>query len=100
MGEHTETQNLVAIKLEDANDRSAQLFNEYKFYKLIGQEVTGFPKIYWFGQWYQYNVIIMDLLGKNLEDVFEICEHNFSLKTIIQTVIQLLNRFEYLHNKK
>lgn len=99
MGEHLNEQTKVAIKLENANDRSAQLFNEYKFYKMIG-ESTGYPKTYWFGQWDRYNVLVMDLLGKNLEDVFEICEQTFSLKTIILIVLQLLDRFQYLHSKK
>ena len=42
----------------------------------------------------------MDLLGMNLEDVFEVCKHNFSLKTIILLAMQLIERFEYIHRKK
>ena len=100
MAENMEDQHKVAVKLENAYDRSAQLPNEYKFYNLIGSNQKGFPKIYWFGRWESYNVIIMELLGKNLEDVFELCGRNFSLKTIILITLQLLDRFEYLHSKK
>ena|SRR5699024_8505093 len=99
MGENIESQERIAIKLELACDRAAQLHNEFKFYRVIGER-KGFPSIYWFGQWDRYNVIVMDLLGKNLEDVFEVCEHKFSLKTIIQVALQLLDRFEYLHSKR
>ena len=100
MGEHLEEAQLkVAIKLEPSNDRSAQLYNEFKFYRLLG-EGPGFPKIYFHGVWNRYNVLVMELLGKNLEDIFELCERNFSLKTIIQVTLQLLDRFEYLHSRK
>ena len=95
-----ETQNKVAIKIENGGDRCAQLYNECKFYKLIGTGQTGFPDIFWFGPWASYNVLVMQLLGKNLEDVFELCQHTFSLKTILQTALQLLARFEYLHDKR
>ncbi|XP_017479495.1 PREDICTED: casein kinase I-like, partial [Rhagoletis zephyria] len=88
----------VAIKIEPTCDKAAQLYNEFKFYRLINEK-QGFPNIYWFGQWDKYNVLVMDLLGKNLEDVFEACELKFSLKTIIQLTLQLLDRFEFLHSK-
>lgn len=101
VGENLEGQPKVkvAIKMELSSDRAAQLYNEHKFYCLIGEQ-HGFPSIYWFGQWDKFNVLVMDLLGKNLEDVFEACGHKFSLKTIIQLTLQLLDRFEYLHGKR
>ena len=98
----TDNKDKVAIKFENASDRSAQLNNEMKLYRLIGDDISGFPKIYFFGQWGENrcNVLVMDLLGKTLEEIFELCNQDFSLKTIIQIVIQLLIRFEYLHSKK
>lgn len=102
MGENLEGQPKikVAIKMELSSDRAAQLYNEHKFYCLIGEQ-HGFANIFWFGQWDRFNVLVMDLLGKNLEDVFEAtCAHKFSLQTIIQLTLQLLSRFEYLHSKK
>lgn len=89
----------MAIKLEVADEKAAQLNNEYKCYSLIGER-QGFPNMYWFGQWDRFNVIVMDLLGKNLEDIFEACEHTFSVKTTIILALQLLDRFEYLHSKR
>lgn len=101
MGENVEGQPKVkvAIKMELSSDRAAQLYNEHKFYCLIGEQ-HGFANIFWFGQWDRFNVLVMDLLGKNLEDVFEACGHKFSLQTIIQLTLQLLARFEYLHSKR
>src|SRR6218665_3423016 len=70
-----ENQIKVAIKFENACDRSAQLNNEIRLYRIIGEDMIGFPKIYYFGQWGENrcNVLVMDLLGKTLEDVFELC---------------------------
>lgn len=93
----------VAIKFEPSRDRGGQLANEMRIYKIINgkdDQLIGFPKIYWFGQWFKYNVLVIDLLGKNLEEVFQTCGQNFKLKTILYLVLQLLNRFEFIHSKK
>ncbi|RKF71128.1 Casein kinase I isoform gamma-3, partial [Golovinomyces cichoracearum] len=42
--------------MELSSDRAAQLYNEHKFYCLIGEQ-HGFPNIYWFGQWDKFNVL-------------------------------------------
>lgn len=99
LGEDIETKERVAIKLENATSKAVQLQNEYKFYRMLGNH-TGFPKVYWFGLWDHFNTLIMQLLGLSLEEAFESCLHNFSLKTILYTTMQLLDRFEYIHSNK
>ena len=39
----------------------------------------------------------MELLGPNLEELFNKMEKSFSLKTILLIAIQLLSRIEYIH---
>lgn len=93
----------VAIKFEPSKDRGAQLSNEMKIYKILhgkNDQIVGFPKVYWFGQWLKYNVLVIELLGKNLEEVFQACGQNFTIKTILYLALQLLNRFEFIHSKK
>ena len=44
---------------------------------------VGFPKMYWFGKEGDYNILVMELLGKNLEEEMKVCGKKFSLKTIL-----------------
>ena len=40
---------------------------------LFIQGGVGIPHIRWFGQERDYNVLVMDLLGPSLEDLFNFC---------------------------
>ena len=49
-----------------------QLLYESKLYKIL-QGGVGIPHIRWYGPERDYNVLVMDLLGPSLEDLFNFC---------------------------
>ncbi|KAL0461091.1 UNVERIFIED_CONTAM: Casein kinase-like protein 6 [Sesamum latifolium] len=88
----------VAIKLEPVKTKHPQLHYESKIYMLL-QGGTGIPNLKWFGVESEYNVMVIDLLGPSLEDLFNYCNRKLSLKTVLMLADQLINRVEYTHSR-
>lgn len=61
--------------------------------------VVGIPQIFYFDSEGDYNIMVMELCGPSLEDVFNYCHRRFSLKTVLMLAEQLLNRIQYFHEK-
>ncbi len=98
LGKNATTQEEVAIKLESVKTKHPQLHYEAKIYKLLAGGV-GVPNLRWYGIEGDYNVMVLDLLGPSLEDLFNYCRRRFGLKTVLMIADQLLSRIEYLHGK-
>jgi len=87
-----------AIKLETRKSRHPQLSYEYKVYRILAGG-AGVPNVHWFGREGDYNVMVMDILGPSLEDLFNFCARRFTMKSVLMLADQLLNRIEYIHSK-
>ncbi|XP_066374283.1 casein kinase 1-like isoform X1 [Miscanthus floridulus] len=88
----------VGIKLELVKTKHPQLHYESKVYMLL-QGGNGIPHLKWYGVEGEYNVMVIDLLGPSLEDLFNCCNRKFSMKTVLMLADQLINRVEYMHSK-
>ena len=87
-----------AVKLEN-KDLSKSLL-EIEAYILSKLKAFGIPEIKIFGCNSDYNILIMELLGNSLENLFQSQNKSFSLKTACMLGIQMIDRLEYLHSKK
>ena len=60
----------------------------------------GLPEVKAFGCNDDYNILIMELLGHSLENLFQAKNRKFSLKTTLMLGIQMIERIEYIHSRK
>lgn len=89
----------AAAKVEDRN-RLPRIINEYKIYKYLYKHnfTIGLPKIYDFYQTPDFNIMVMQLLGPSLEDLFAKYDKKFNLSTVLLLALQLVDLLEQLHN--
>ena len=88
----------VAVKIETANTKHPQLLYEAKLLKHL-QGGPGIPTVLHCDTEGDYNVMVMDLLGPSLEDLFNMCERKFTINCIVKICAQLISRAEFLHGR-
>jgi casein kinase 1 len=98
IGTNVQTGEELAIKLESIKSKHPQLLYESKLYKILAGGV-GVPTVHWYGAEGDYNVMVIDLLGPSLEDLFSFCNRKLSLKSVLMLADQMINRIEYVHAK-
>lgn len=91
----------VAVKFEDLQARTQQLEQEATIMSILRQPVQpqGFSECFHFGREGRYYCMVMELLGKSLEDCVQIMKGKFSVKNTAMVAEQLIRRVEYLHSK-
>ncbi|KAF8350554.1 CK1/CK1/CK1-G protein kinase [Amanita rubescens] len=88
----------VAIKFEPRKAEAPQLRDECRSYRIL-TGCPGIPKIYHFGQEGLHNILVIDLLGPSLEDLFDMCGRKFSVKTVCMAARQMITRVQTIHEK-
>ena len=88
-----------ALKLEPKNTGEKQALLEAEAYLLCHLKGEGIPFIKSYGFSGDYNVLVMELLGKSLEALFQERHCKFSIKTVCMLGDQMISRIQYVHNK-
>ena len=78
----------VAVKLESVKSKHPQLLYESKLYQIL-QGGIGIAHVRYYAQENDYNVLVMDLLGPSLEDLFNFCSRRFTMKTVLMLADQV-----------
>ncbi|KAL3644319.1 Casein kinase 1-like protein 3 [Castilleja foliolosa] len=89
---------LKDLSNENNKTKHPQLLYEAKLYNIL-QGGSGIPGIKWSGVNGDDNVLVLDLLGPSLEDLFAYCGRKFSLKTVLMLADQMITRIEFVHSK-
>lgn len=88
---------LYAIKIEDSLIQNPLLKSEaYILYNIRG---PGIPSVISYGHYGRYNILIQNLLGKSLENIWKENKQKLNLKDICMIAIQTLDRIEHVHSK-
>ena len=98
-GQDSNTGDKVAVKLENSTKRFSPIENELSLYKILAGG-AGIPRVLWNGREDNFNVMVFELLGPSLEDLFDFCGRKLSLKTVLMIANQLIYRLSYIHSKQ
>jgi len=60
---------------------------------------VGIPNVYYFGQEGLHNILVIDLLGPSLEDLFDHCSRRFTVKCTVMIAKQMVISFREDMNK-
>lgn len=96
-GQNIRTKEFVAIKIERINDNLKLLKNETKIYQYLKDSV-GIPTIKWFGKDNVYYYMVINLLGKSLQE-FKLIKGSFSLSLTLKLGIKMLLLIKNVHDK-
>ena len=62
--------------------------------------IFGIPKVFGFFKTSKKSFLVMEKMGPSLETLFQQCKRKFSLKTVCQIAIQMLDRVQTIHTAR
>ena len=75
------------------------MVEEAKLLQSVLNKEQGFPKFIWYGKVESYHIMVIEMLGPSLEDLFNHCGRKFSLKTTLLLADQLITRIQTMHQR-
>ena len=89
-------QRKVALKFESTKADIPQLRNESKIYQRL-DGVPSIPKLLWFGTQSGFNILVIELLGVNLETFRTEAGGKIALKNVLKVGDQMIGIIQRLH---
>ena len=80
-----------AMNIEPTRSWWAVVSLRYRYLEAeLLMSLAGIPNVYYFGQEGLHNILVIDLLGPSLEDLFDHCNRRFSAKTVVMVAKQMV----------
>jgi casein kinase 1 len=103
-GKDTQTKLEVAIKFENREAKAApQLEHETEVVNELRANVSpppqGIAEVLYFGIEKTFNCMVMEMLGKSLEDQVQSCKGKLTVKSTVLIAEQVIQRIEFMHSK-
>ena len=94
--ENITNKKLYAAKIEKIEAGKLSLLKNESFF-LYNSKGFGIPEIITYGHSGKHNILIQQLLGKNLKELFK--KNKNKIKDLCMSAIQIIDRIEYIHSK-
>lgn len=89
----------VAVKLEPVKAKYPQLHYEARIYHTM-QGVEGIPRLLYIGKEGEYNAMVIEMLGNDMEDIRHSSpQGKLQLKDVVKVGVQILRVIEQFHNR-
>jgi len=100
-GRDTSTKDLVAVKFEDLQGHALQLEHEHDILKHLSRpdRPQGFAEALWWGHEGRFHCLVMEMLGRSLEERLKSSGGKFNSQSAVLVAEQVMRRIEYLHSK-
>ena len=89
--------NTLGDQQSDFGKKTSFLMNEKGIMEILASE-TCFPHVIDFYQTSAYTAVVMTLFGSSLQNCFNLCNQRFTLSTVKQIALRLIDIFEVFHD--
>jgi len=99
LSEYKKNKKLCAIKVEERKP-SSRIHEEYRIYKKLRKNGVnqGIPLIFEYIETPKYNILVMELLGKSLDELFVENNNLFDLTTVLKLSVEIINLLKLIHD--
>lgn len=89
--------NKFACKAENNSSRSRLKGESYIYKRFASKNLECVPTFYKYFETPEYNLLIMQLLGKSLDTIFEECNSSIDIGTVMKMGITIISNLEKIH---
>ena len=102
MSRQNKTRQEYPIKFEEISKEHQQLYSQCRIYLWFHSDSTvlaqAIPQVVYYGNKNNKEIMIMDLLGPSLENLFSKMKKKLSTKTVLMLADQMIKPVEYIHS--